>query len=339
MPTGPTSLVHWLGGYDLAGVGALTEIADVTEGEFRGVTPLGPEGAIEHEAPLGRIKYALTESGHLRENQRSLRRLLAGRTEGHPSVVGHFGGAVGAAAVVASSMRIKKSSIPPDMNDFTKLALEYASERPCDIFDGAVFVHGGQRVTHDAPAAPYDGFRFDGSASSLHGGALCILVDPDIVWRGAESLTVEMAHANALAGPWLTTTGSDLLVPADGNPGQLFVRLAGAIRRYIAVRWTWGAQSTFSIDHMAGYAIGTTVMHLDARVANESMLPGDQFTIGARATVHTVSSGGIHHAAAGTEFDVTFTPATLALHNNNTLVTTVARDDRSFKFLSAWERF
>ena len=158
MPTGPTSLVHWLGGFDLAGVGALTEIADVTEAEFRGVTPLGPQGAIEHEAPLGRIKYTLTESGHLAgEPAVSCAVCSPGGQRGIRPSSGTSAAPWARRAVLASRMRIKKSSIPPDMNDFTKLALEYACERPCDIFDGTVLVHGGQRVTHDAPASPYDG--------------------------------------------------------------------------------------------------------------------------------------------------------------------------------------
>ena len=340
MPTGPTSLVHWLGGYDLAGVGALTEIADVTEGEFRGVTPLGPEGAIEHEAPLGRIKYALTESGHLRENQRSLRRLLAGRTEGHPSVVGHFGGAVGAACVLATNMRIKKSSIPPDMNDFTKVAFEYACERPCDIFDDSKLVAGGARVTGAAPAAPYAGYRLDGGAASAAGAVVCVMLD-GIVWRSATSLTVAVRHsATPTVAGWSTLANGTLAVdsPGDVDDRVLLLVHSGNLERYMAVTWSWGAQSEFRIDLGGGYAAGATDIHLDGRTPVESLVAGDQFRIGTAALVHTVTSGGIVPGAAGTEFDVEFTPPTAAQANNNVTVTTVAAADQSAKILAAIER-
>ena len=340
MPTGPTALVHWLGGYDLAGVGALTEIADVTEGKFRGVTPLGPQGAIEHEAPLGRINYALTESGHLRENQRSLRRLLAGRTEGHPSVVGHFGGAVGAACVLATNMRIRKSSIPPDMNDFTKLSLEYAAERPCDLHDGALLLAGGARVTGAAPAAPYAGYRLDGGAASANGAVVCVMLD-GIVWRAATSLTVTVRHsATATAAGWSTLASGTLAVdsPGDVDDRILLFTHAGNLERYVAVTWSWGGQSTFEIDLGGGYAAGATNIHVDGRTATESLVVGDQFRIGGAARVHTVTSGGIEPGAAGAEFDVEFLPATTQQANNNVVVTTIAAADQGAKILAAIER-
>lgn len=242
MPVGPTKLVHWLAGYDLAGVGALTEIDDNLMAKATDVTPLGPLGQIKHDAPLGCVEYTLTEAGYLAEPQVSLRKLLATGRPAYPwrSIVGHLGSATGALCTIATDMRLRKKSIPPDLENFSKVSIEYFANQPCEVYDdNCVLLHGGQRVTA-APAAPYNGYRLDGGAPSTEGIAICAMVD-DVVWADATALDINIRHSDddTEATAWDLLTGATLNVTPATAPGQLFVVVAGNVDRYLALDWTW----------------------------------------------------------------------------------------------------
>ena len=140
---GPTRIVRWLAGYDLAGAGALTEFEDTLEGPTADTTVLGPLGAIKSEAPLGRAVYTATETGFIDDVEYSLRRLFASAVPAVPwrSVVGHFGSGRGAPCTLATDLRIKKKSIPTEQANFTKVALEYFLAQGGQVYQDAIFLH------------------------------------------------------------------------------------------------------------------------------------------------------------------------------------------------------
>ena len=244
MPWGPTDVVAWLAGCDLAGPGALTEIDESLEALTADVTPLGPLGAIEHDAPLARVRYALTESGWLQERDASLRRLLADAPAAPwPSVVGFTGAAPGALVTIASDVRIRKRSLPPDNAGFARVQLEYYAHQPCAVYDEAKLVAGGQRVVGPAGAAPAAARRLDLGAPPRAGRTVLCLMGDGIVWGAATRLDVVLQHAVAVGGPWDAVRGAAVTVrPADGEAGARHVLLeAEGVRRHVGVSWTWTA--------------------------------------------------------------------------------------------------
>ena len=338
---GPVQLVAWLGGHDLAGSGSLIEIADPLTGLVRPSTVLGPQGAFESEAPLGRVMYSLSETGFLAERQMSLRNLLGSGAPDYPwrSVIGHFGAGLGAPCTIATDMRIKSDSIPPDIADFTKVSIEYFCDTLCRVYRDSRFMAGGSRVTDTAPGAPYTGYRLDGGAASTTDAHLCIMIDPDVRWRGAESVTAKLRHsASAGSTGWTDVSGGSVTLTPTGDAVQLYATLTGTLRRYVAIAWSWGSQSHFEIDNASGYAPGATTVHLDTRSAVQTLVPGDHFRLGGANLVHTVTSGGFYPGDGLTEADVTFTPATSQTKADGDGVTTVSRTDRGFKLLAALHR-
>ena len=340
---GPTALVRWMAGHDLAGPGALTEFDDTLMGKFADTTVLGPRGAIKSEGPLGCVEYMANETGFLDESEFSLRKLFGSGAPPVPwrSVVGHIGGTVGAECTIASDLRIKKKSIPPELEDFTKVALEYFLNEGGDVFEEALFLHGGGRVMHNPAAAPYVGARIDNGAASANGAAICLMIDTDAVWRGQTWVRVTVRHsATLLTTAWPALGTATLQLNAgSATPAQTLITIAGNVNRYLSVTWEWGVISAFRIDNPGGYGMGTTAMHMDGRTANESLQIGDVFRFAGDTTDHTVTGGGIAPTEAGSEFDVTFTPGTTFQNfGNNTVVTVRTKNDRSFKYIAAVKR-
>ena len=337
---GPTSLVRWLGGRDLAGPGALTTFDDTLMAKVADTTVLGPKGAIKSEGPLGCVEYTASESGFLDDAEFSLRKMF-GTAAPWISVVGHVGGALGAPCTLATDLRIKKKSIPPEREGFTKVALEYFLDDGGDVFEECAFVHGGARVSDSPPSAPYAGRRFDHGAATTGGAVVGLMIDADAVWRGQTWVRVDLRHSPTLAtAAWPVLTGATLQLSAgSGGPAQLFVRVPGAINRHLACTWQWGPVSTFRVDRTGGYARGVTSMHFDGRGNDETLQPGDVFHMATDPTDYTVTEGGIAPTEAGSEFDVDFSPALVAQHiGDNATVTVQTKTDRSFKFIAAIQR-
>lgn len=239
---GPTSTVCWVGGYDLAGIGALTNIAEGTEAMAANVTPLGPQGAIVHEQPIGRVAYTFTEKGFLSQDQVGIRDLLKSGAPAQPwrAIVGYVGDTTGAMATVVSHTRLRKSQINPDPEGVSMVDLEYYNDTEGEVYDTtARLVHGGQRVD-TAPAVPYTAYQLDGGAASADGSALCLMAD-GIDWDGATSLAIKLRHsANKTGGAasW-ADLGPTLTVTPTTAPGQVFAKTTGAVRRYVALTWAW----------------------------------------------------------------------------------------------------
>ena len=280
---GPTSLVHWLAGYDLAGRGAIVEVEEYVEAATQDVTPLGPRGAIKHDAPLGRIMYSVSESGFLRGRQLSLRRLFAAGTVAHPwlSILGHQGGAVGASCNVATDLRLRKRSIAPDLDGISKVSIEYFLEVGGDLYEDArILAHGVVVGVVDVSATPSAAYRLDSGASSNGGAVLCLQVDVDgSRWRGYPNLKLQVRHSGS-PGNNYANLGTAFDLERDSKGSTLLTIASGTtVRRYVAVRFAFsGARDTFAL--MRAYNAGDTVLALDGGAGTERIEVGDMLRIG-----------------------------------------------------------
>ena len=239
---GPTALVAWMGGYDLAGVGAITEIEQAVMGKFADVTPLGPNGAIKHQAPLGCVEYSLREKGYLADSDMSLRRLLASGATAQPwaSVISETGGATGGPCTIATQMRIESKSIPADREGFTTVDIGYQLDEGGDVYEDAEILIGGIR-TGIQVVPPYSGVRIDfGSGGHSGGIAGAFQVAPDVVFDGATNLEVDMVHSNSLNTGWAVYSNTYRLAPATPQgPLHVFWTRTATTRRYVALRHVW----------------------------------------------------------------------------------------------------
>ena len=243
MPVGPTSVVRWLGGYDLAGPGALTEVQDSLEVQEDDATTLGPQGQVVNSAPIGRYTYTIQEMGHLSDTELNLRTLLS--KEGQlVSILGQFGGGdvseATPSATIASDLRVKSSTFPPNLTGFTKVSLEYFLAQGGEVFRSAQLLVGGARYSV-LPVPGYNNYRADGGAASARGLVVAIMAD-GIVWDGATQLGLELVHSatdSATPGNWAALAGSRLNLEPPADNGQHYAKLTGNIRRYVAIRWTW----------------------------------------------------------------------------------------------------
>lgn len=337
MPLGPTKTVRWLAGHDLAGSGALTEVSDELVAQVADNVRLGD--AIKSEAPLGCVEYTISEKGFLGPADESLRRTLSGGL----SVLGREGPDAGRIVTLATDIGVRKQSIPPAVDGFSSIEMEYFLKQGAEVYEDALLMHGGSRVTNNAPNAPHNGYRVDLGSGHTGGAVIALMVDPSIVARGAQNVRVNVTHSNGTSpSGWiaLPVTGGTVTIThnVNGNATSslLEVPASQAIRRYVAVSWSWGSQSTFRVDRSGGYNSGATEMHLDGRdVTHKNIVVGDVFTVSGDATVHTVTAGGTTPGVVESEFDVTFTPGLGSNAADNAVVTTVAGSHRSFKFLAA----
>ena len=281
---GPTSLIHWLAGYDLAGRGAIIEVDESVEAATQDVTPLGPQGAIKHDAPLGRVTYAVSESGHLRDRQLSLRRLLASGVVAHPwpSILGHQGGDIGAPCNLATDLRIRNKSIVPDLSGISKVSIEYFLQVGGDLHEDArVLAHGVVAGVVDIGATPGAAYRLDNGASSNDGAVLGLMVDVDgSRWRGYPNLKVQVRHSVNPGSNYANLGAAfDLERDTGGWSTVLTVASGVTVNRYVAVRFTFsGGRDTFRL--MGAHNAGDTVLALDGGAGTERVEAGDMLDIG-----------------------------------------------------------
>lgn len=333
----PTRFIHWLAGHDLAGTGAVTEFEHSLESVVAANTRLSD--GIMSERPIGRVDYTLTENGFLDERGASLRRALNGGL----AATGFEGHEAGKQVIIASNLGVKKQSIPPELDGFSKISLDYYLREGGQVYEEAQLLWGGRRVTNNAPNAPHNGYRIDLGSGHTGGAVVALMVDPDIVARGAERVTLNVTHANSTSpSGWTALPVAGGTVSArhniNGNATEslLIVPSTQAIRRYVAVSWSWGSQSGFRVDNAGGYNAGHTSLHLDGRGQTyQNIVVGDVFTVAGDSTVHTVTGGGTTPGVVASEFDIAFTPGLGSNVADNAIISTVAGSHRSFKFLAA----
>ena len=315
---GPTDLVHSLAGYDLSGLGALTEISESSESVVADVTPLGPLGAIQHEAPVGTLMYSLSESGHLRDNQASLRRLFGSGLVATPwpSIVGHEGGAIGARCRLVTDLRVKVRNMVPATSDISKVDVEYLLHQDGELYEEArLLASFGLNDGQGPGATPATDFRLDGGAESDLGGVLCLMFDPDASrWRGYPTLTLQVRHSDT--GTSWTALGAAWAVDRDDAPHTVIeIAAATAINRYVALDWTYsGTRDAFAL--MGDHTMGDTEISVDGGSGTERIQSGDTLDIdGNDYTVESATDDG------GGAWTVTLTSGLVADESDNEVVT------------------
>ena len=279
----PTKLVHWLAGYDLAGQGALTEIAEKLMAMTKPVTPLGPEGEVEHEVPLGRVRYELTETGFARERQKSLRRLFADDAVDTPwpSILGQAGNAVGAACKVATDMRVKYRGLVPDLEGITQINFEYYLHKSGKVYPEALLLAAGvvEDVT-DIGLVPDANYRLDGGAPSDDGGIICLMADIAASrWRGYPNLKLQVRHSDR-PGSNYSNLGAAFDLERDDGKGATVIEIAPetTIKRYVSVRFTFsGARDAFALDGV--HNAGVKDISVDGGAGTERIEVGDTLDI------------------------------------------------------------
>ena len=335
---GQTSLVHWLTGYDLAGRGAIIEVDEAVEAATQDVTPLGPRGAIKHDAPLGRITYEVSESGYLRDRQLSLRRLFADGAVAHPwpSILGHQGGAIGAPCNVATDLRIRKRSIVPDLDGISRVSIEYFLEVGGDLYEDArVLAHGVVAGVVDVGATPGAAYLLDSGASSGAGAVICLQVDVDgSRWRGYPNLKLQVMHATDPLRNY-AALGAAFDLERDSAAGSTILTIAPGtvVNRYVALRFTFsGARDTFALVNQ--HAKGKKVLTLDGGAGTERIEVGDMLVIGsADHEVVAVSPG----ANAG-EWSVTIGGTGLAANRPDNAPVKLTETNVSLRYAAALHR-
>ena len=242
---GPTDVVAWMAGHDLAGVGALTRVTDELEGMFADRTSLNDD--FEHEDPLGRVKYTLSEAGYLDDAATSLRKLLVAGAPAEPwvSVLGRFGAAQGKECRIATGMRIERPTIVPEVNQFTQVAIDYKQDAGGVVVSKARIVNGGTRIDGEPPE-PYNATRFDLGAAAPDGVQAVVMVDSDVEWDGGTELAVYLASNDVPDGtaptdPWarIGAMTDQVTVQPNMGAGAVLIETDAAVDRYVAVVLDW----------------------------------------------------------------------------------------------------
>ena len=256
MRVSSTEVLHWIGGYDLAGIGAITEIDDKLMAI--GADATSHTDKFQSTAPTGQLMYTLTEKGWYDKTARSMRNFLIASepVDGWDSLYANFGKKTGFPVTMASGMRIGSKPIDQTPEKFAEAMVEYLHQG--EVWEGRI-IAPGTRVA--APEDhPFDGYRLNYGAAQTGKRAIVMVQVNDPVWHGAETLKVQVLTApnlNALAS-WTvrhefaitpaTVPFSATSIPIDDPP------------RHLALRWVWeGASITGSPSAklMAGAALYT----------------------------------------------------------------------------------
>lgn len=203
---GPTAAVAWLGGLDLAGVGALTEIEEVLEAQFVPISLLGPNGKFDHDAPIGKGRYALREKGYVTETAASLRRVIAEDPRGADSVIGYFGADPGARCTIAHGLSVKGFSLVPVRDGLSEIDLTYLLGTETDtehvVYEEATLLAGGATLVGPQTLSTVDlGAAID--ATWIAWMADDIFWGDPTTWAGYEFRDIgnSRGHVALLTGP------------------------------------------------------------------------------------------------------------------------------------------
>ena len=289
---GPTDLVHWVGGFDLAGLGALSECSESLVASTVDATPIGPEGAVRRSIPLGQVDYKIQETGWYDPYHLSLRELLAGSTKPAApwaSIFGYTGGAIGDLVTLATDMRLGSHEVIHSVDDLTKIAVEYYLGTGGKVYQGVPLIANGvvTDVTAEAGTPPASRVH-DGGAASSGGGTFFVMVDVDGTrWRGYAKLTIQVRHSTALGSSWANLGSSWALKRNQANAGQLVLPITTTINRYTHIRFTFsGTRDAFLTK--GGIPAHADTFVLDGGSGQERIEPGDKLSI--VGETHTVLS-------------------------------------------------
>ena len=316
---GPTDLVHWIAGYDLAGPGALMEAMDTYTANLADVTPVGPRGGVKHSRPTGTAEYGVTEQGWLDTGQRSLRDLLVSGAPATPwqSIFGYAGDTIGVDVTLATDIRVGKSEVIKSLDDLTKLAVEYYNASGTGVYRFAqLLAYGLVEDLVDLGATPAVAYRLDGAATSSLGAVAGVQVDIGRTrFRGFPNLVLQLRHSNTPGSAWTNLGGATTLT--RDSDGAFVVDIASGtdVRRYTALRWTFnGTRDAFQTT--AAYSIGDTVLDVDGATGTERIDAGDMVSIG--GTDYEVEESEDQGSGS---WEITLTSGLTAAVANNVAVT------------------
>lgn len=328
----PTVLVHWMGGHDFAGIGALTDLTDPHKAAYQDVTPLGPMGRYRRESPTGQEDYRVTERGFAKGRAASLRKMMLNApTPPYQSIVGRFGSAMGAECTIASGMFLEKDCLVQDRGSLTRIEMDYVMEDEGAVYRKAFILHGGARIGA-AVAAPYAGYRYDSGARNPNGIVAAIQIDDDVVWDGATGLTALVRHS----------PGGTVLLQQNGQAARgIRIGYGDADNTWTLVRAARGGNPIGAVIDAAAKTITVSYAAADTLDAILAALPptlNAQFaTANTDGTARAEAPGGVARAFAN---PVWTTAAQLDVAPANvpgTILTTVETAvERYFAFAWTW---
>ena len=315
---GPTDVVHYLAGFDLAGPGALVEMTPAVMAQSVPVTPLGPNGALAHGKPTGRLEYALTEAGWLRgQREASLRRLFAAALPATPwpSVTGFVGHDVGAEVTICTDLRVKSQTFAPDLDNFTRVEVEYYNHRGSALYENARLLTMATVTGSTGPGSqPAASLRVDNGAASDGGATIVLMFDPDITrFRGFPTLNMQV---RGYTGSVWSDVGAAQAFARDDDPHVTLTIASGTtIPRYLALQWSVsGTRDAFQI--MGSHSSGATTLDVDGGTGTERIQDGDTLRISGQDYVVESATEG-----TGGQWDVVLTSGLVANVANNVAVT------------------
>ena len=259
MRVSSTEVLHWIGGYDLAGIGAITEIDDKLMAI--GADATSHTDKFQSTAPTGQLMYTLTEKGWYDKTARSMRNFLIASepVDGWDSLYANFGKKTGFPVTMASGMRIGSKPIDQTPEKFAEAMVEYLHQG--EVWEGNILAPG-TRVA--APVSnPYDGYRLDHGATQAGRKTRVMVQVADPEWHGAEAMIVRVLMASAQGrgfSTWTLAAPDVRITPANVPFAASFELTPNDSPRYVAIRWEWVGNAITgspSAKLMAGAALFT----------------------------------------------------------------------------------
>ena len=245
MPFGPTEVVAWAGGYDLANAGSLMTFEEEVSGLTVERSLLGPPGTYEHYVAVGVRSLSITESGWLDDGGLDLRQVLGAPSGGHLLVHGFEGADQGGSCRIATAMQVRNHRIEAEVKGLTRISEEWYQGNGGVVHEG-ILIAGGQRVT----AAQSSVVWYDNDEPKTDGLRVALMA-ADIEWDSATQLDISIRHSATDSGTGSAYGGNArrlrITPGTDTVRGSLWASATVAANQYLGVGWAWsggdGAQS------------------------------------------------------------------------------------------------
>lgn len=230
--SGSPNIVSWVGGYDLTGVGSLTNVTDDHTLLQEEINLIGPRGIFKHKASIGKNEYTFSEEGYMDETQVGIRRLLSQPGTPWASILCKLGYEVGLDCTIADKIAMGKYSIPTSNESLTRVSVEYHLDKDGVVYpDSRVLADGSRKTVAGTNRA------VDMGSSSPNGIIMCVMVD-GVVFDAADHLTVNLQHsANGRSG-WVDASAATNFTPPD-TPQTFLHTVPSIVRRYVRLQYAW----------------------------------------------------------------------------------------------------
>lgn len=235
----PSSMVEvcLLDGYDVIGV--TTRFQTMDEATIVDTTALGDDFA--GSTYEGTRKVSITQEGFFDDNTGSIIDALTNTLASNaakPLVMGVEGNLTGVRCVGMKSAYVSKYGRTASMGEVHKASAEFANGDPTyGIMSGQIVA---PLVLRDAVSGAQTDYADGGAQSTL--GGLMVLEMPALVLGGYDNVIVKLQDA-ATPGTWVDVA-SATFVASTVAPSSQAVEVAGTIRRYTRIYWTWTGAGT-----------------------------------------------------------------------------------------------